>query len=227
MMAGSPRFQNLVRGLGLAAARQTWEEKEQGMLSRLDEKARQRYARLVQQCRQVVQTEPGFEEAPGLSSLKSEGLNQLLAIYLRLLSLQGRIVSTLSQTRRAEVEADIKDLTAQIAQEPEESPVRRALQGTLEIQQARLGNLNKSQDNLKFTQTELGRIEKQVSLIAEEVATSKDPEQLSLTLDGAVKSIQGANKWMADHTELFESIDVPSSPVDIIGGSRQGQAQKQ
>ena len=79
------------------------------------------------------------------------------------------------------------------------------------------GNLSARQDEAREARV----------LIAEEVATSKDPEQLSMTLDGAVKSIQGANRWMVDNSELFTSMEAAAPPADLIGGARQGQAQKQ
>jgi len=227
-LSGSPRFQNLVKGLRLVEAKQTWGEKEQDMLNRLDKNGQQRYFNLLERCRKIMQAEQGFEGTADLVRLKLEGLNQLLLIYVKLLGLQGRINETLAKTRQADLEADIKSLTAKLEREPESSPVHRALRGTLEIQQARLENLTKSRENLKFTETELDRIEKQVSLIAEEVAISKNPEQLSLSLDGVVKSIQGTTKWMADNSELFEAMDVPSAPVDLIrGASPRGVAQKQ
>jgi hypothetical protein len=207
--------------------KQTWKEREQDILDRLDEDSRERYFQLVEGCRKIMQAEEGAETGSGLAGLKSEGLNQISLIYLRLLSLQNRIKETISTTSREDLEADIKALTSKLAREPEDSRVHRALQGTLEVQQARLENLNKSMENLKYTETELDRIEKQVSLISEEIAVSKGPERWSLTLDGVVKSVQGTTKWMSDNPELFETMEVPSTPVDMMQPPQKSVAQKQ
>ena len=83
----------------------------------------------------------------------------------------------------------------------------RTLQGTLDIQKARLDNYNKNLDRIRFAEAELDRIEKQVSLIAEEVVVGKNAEHWSRILDGVVQSIQGTTQWMADNSEILESVD--------------------
>jgi len=216
LLAGNPRFQNLVRGMRKAEIRQTWSQREAGMLDQLDRQSRQRYTNLVDRCRSVVQADELPEIGSTIAGLKSEGLNQLLLIFLKLLCLRCRILDTLAKTDKQELEADILSLNEKIAKEAETSSVRRALQGTLEIQKTRIDNLDKSRDNLKFTETELDRIEKQVCLLIEEMAVSRNPEQWSLTLDGVVKSLQGTSKWMSDNSTLFETIDRPAAPVDLI-----------
>ena len=216
MLAGNPRFQNVVSGMRMLEMKDAWAERQQDILARLDRKDRERYQRLVEQCRAIVRTDEGSSVGEKLADLKSDGLNQLLGISLKLLTLRSRIQETLSRTRSEDLQADIDQINAKIAAEKEDSPVRRALQGTLEIQQTRLANLNKSLENLKFTDTELDRIEKQVSLIAEEIAVSRDPEQWSVTLDGVVKSIQGTSRWVADNSALFDTMESSSSSVDIF-----------
>jgi hypothetical protein len=216
MLAGNPRFQNLVGGMRMLEMKESWAERQQDILERLDRKDRERYERLVEQCRAIVRTEDGSNVGEGIAGLKSEGLNQLLGISLKLLTMRSRILETLSKTRSEDLQADIDQLNKKIVSEKEDSPVRRALQGTLEIQQTRLANLNKSLENLKFTETELERIEKQVSLISEEIAVSRDPEQWSVTLDGVVKSIQGTSRWVADNSALFDSMESSTPPVDVI-----------
>ncbi|MCX7019600.1 MAG: hypothetical protein WCK47_04225 [bacterium] len=216
MLAGNQRFQNLVRGMRMAEIKQTWSQREAGMLAQLDRQSRLRYESLVERCRSVVQADDVPEIGPTIAGLKSEGLNQLLLIFIKLLCLRCRIISTLQKTDRRDLETDINSLNEKIAKEPETSPTRRALQGTLEIQKTRLENLDKSMENLKFTETELDRIEKQVCLLVEEIAVSRNPEQWSGTLDGVVKSMQGTSKWMSDNSTLFETIERPAASVDLM-----------
>lgn len=217
-MAGNPRFQKLVQGMALAAKSEEWGAREARMLDELDGPSCDAYQRLVGRCRSIVQAEASSSE--GLAALKSEGLNQLLLIFLQLLVVRQRIRDTLAKTRKEDIENDIKDLEKQVASEPENSSVCRALQGTLDIQRKRLDNLVRSIDSLKFTETELGRIEKQVSLVSEEMALNRNPEQWSITLDTVVDSMQGTSKWMNDHSQLFGTIDMPATQVDVIGGNR-------
>jgi hypothetical protein len=225
-MTSNPRYQKIVQSREMAQVQESWSAKERESLARLDRPSQERYRSLVEQCRTIFQADEAMDMT-GLSDLKLEGLGQLLPIFLNLLSLRQRIRETLARTRREDLESDIKDLKEKLAREPENSPVRRGLEGTLQIQEARLANLDRSSENLRVTETELDRIEKQVSLVTEELAVTKNPESLSVTLDGVVKSIQGTSQWMADHSELFSAMDVQSVPVDVIRGSQPGTAQKQ
>ena len=130
----------------------------------------------------------------------------------------------LARTQRAELVSDIQRIETKLKNESPESPVSRALKGTLDIQQARLANLDRSTESLKFSEAELDRIEKQVQLIAEEVAVSKDPSALSATLDSVVQSIQGTTKWLSDNAALFEAMDSPIASGQLLGNAAPGPA---
>jgi hypothetical protein len=214
-LPSSERFQKIVRGQQILQSQESFEEQKAGMLLALDPDSRARYLRLEAQCQSVLHAENTPVIGRDVAGLQSEGLAQLLGIFYKLLSLRVRILDTLHRTNREDIEIDIKRLQSEISKEPETSPVRRALQGTLDIQNTRLENLTRSAENLRFTETELDRIEKQVSLIAEQAAVSKSPEQWSSTLDGVVKSLQGTSKWMVDNSQLFEQIEAPVPQMSV------------
>lgn len=215
-LPSNKRFQDVVRGQRLLQSRETADQREKSVLVDLDEESRSRYLHLSAQCQAILKMDTAPSLASDITGLKSEGLAQLLGIFLKLLNLRARIIETLSRTRREDIEVDIKRLESAIAKEPDTSPVQRALKGTLEIQKTRLDNLTRSAENLRFTETELDRIEKQVNLISEEAAVSKSPEQWSSTLDGVVKSLQGTSKWMIDNSQLFETMDSPLAQISPI-----------
>ncbi|MGI8907535.1 MAG: hypothetical protein ACR2IE_13715 [Candidatus Sumerlaeaceae bacterium] len=214
-LPSNERFQNIVRGRRLLQSQQSSEQQKATMLQALDADSRERYERLAAQCEAVLRAEAAPAFAQDIAGLKSEGLAQLLNIFFKLLHLRVRILETLDRTKGSDIEVDIKRLETAIANEVEGSPVQRALKGTLDIQKTRLENLTRSAENLRFTETELDRIEKQVSLISEEAAVSKTPEQWSSTLDGVVRSLQGTSKWMVDNSQLFESIESPMPQVNL------------
>lgn len=217
LLSGHPRFQRLVRGRHLAENAEDWREVEKRLLARLHRDTRDRYHALRQRCQSLMAAEEGGS-AGGLAEIKTLGLGNLLVIFLRLLGLRDRINDILATVDRGELEADIRRIQERMEREDPASPVHRALENTLRIQETRLNNLEKSRVNLAFTEAELERIEKQVSLIAEEAAVHKSPENWSMTLDGVVDSIQGTTRWMAENEALFDSLDTPAGTIEIAPG---------
>lgn len=217
-LSGNRRFQNTVRGERLLQLSRQESGQEEKILAQLDVQSRARYDQLVQRCRGAMQADREMAGAESFAGIKAEGINQLLLIYLKMLNLRNRILQSISRTRREELETDIKSLTQRLAQETGGSPVARTLQGTLDIQKARLDNYTKNLDRIRFAEAELDRIEKQVSLIAEEVVVGKNAEQWSRILDGVVQSIQGTTQWMADNSEILESVDA-TGYSGSLGGS--------
>lgn len=214
-LSGNERFQRIIR-LGQAdQVKQSWADKERLLLSSLDNNARLRYQRLVDRCLNVLHAADGGA-ATGMEELKAGGLTQLLWIFLRLLLSQKRIREILNKTSSDELAAEIKEISAKLAREPETSAVYRSLKGTLDIQQRRMDNLSRATESLKVTEAELDRIEKQVTLLAEETAVSSNPEVLSVRLDGVVESLQGTTKWMSENAEYFGSLEQESLPSDYL-----------
>jgi SpoVK/Ycf46/Vps4 family AAA+-type ATPase len=96
--------------------------------------------------------------------------------------------------------------------------VARSLKGTLDIQQRRLENYNKADESLQVTEAELDRIEKQITLLAEETAVTSDPAMMSSRLDGVVQSLQGTTRWMSENAEFFGSLEEEPPPVNLLQG---------
>ena len=225
VLAGNPRFQNLVRGMKLsqrpAGIPLKDVEKQARLIASLDAGGRTRYQAIFQSCSSILQTADSSSGPVGSTELKSGGLAQLLWIFLKLLVSRQRIAAILSQTSPKDIEGEIASTTTRLSSESESSPMYRSLKGTLEIQQKRLDNIQKAAESLKVTEAELERIEKQVALMREEVSVSSDPELLSVRLDGIVDSLQGTTKWMTEHDELFSQLDSDTLPPELLAKERQ------
>ena len=145
-MASSQRFQKLVRGQQLAASQQSWEERMQQTLDQLGPMGRDRYLRLLAECRQIVGLSEALSEAPQWLTLESHragGLNQLLWIFLRLLASRKVLEDNLRRVDRRELEGEIQKLEQRIVKQEKargesaaESALLRSLRGTLDIQSA-------------------------------------------------------------------------------------------
>ena len=221
-LPGSDRFQKtvqkLIRGEQLLRAQKTWAEKEQLMLAGLALEDQRRYGRLWERCAGLQRSSAGADAVIKVEQLAAGGLAQLLWIFLKLLDSRRKIQDIIDSTSLKELNREIEVLQAKLAKEPEGSAVARSLKGTLDIQQRRLENYNKADESLQVTEAELDRIEKQITLLAEETAVTSDPAQMSSRLDGVVQSLQGTTRWMSENAEFFGSLEEEPPPVNLLQG---------
>ncbi len=206
----SKRFQNLVEGERLLRRQVSFEETVKNTLATLPEPARERYRRLLRECSAILGiTQTVDQERLGtLKDLRAGGLNQLLWLFLRLLTSREKILANLAQVDRGSVEAAVEHTRRRLTQVEPDTALARSLQGTLEIQLKRLENLTRANKSLEVIDAELDRIEQQVRLIREESAVSGDPEFLSARLDAVTSTLAETSRWVEQHAEFLGSLDV-------------------
>jgi len=205
------RFQKLVEAERLSQRTQGADDRMQIVYSRLQPEGQRRYRALVVQCREIL----GIAAPAGekVTDFRAGNLNQLLFLFLRLLSSREGIVDTLSRVDRRQLEEAIESLRGRIAEAPDaEGPLARSLRATLEIQEKRLANLDLATTNLAVIDSELERIEQQVRLVREESAISGRPEVLSARLDAVSATLSETSRWMDQHSDLLT--DLATSDVD-------------
>jgi len=208
--SASARFQKLIEAERLAARREERSESAGDQMlrayNRLDPMSQARYRALVAQCREVLGLAGGGTDAGSLTDLRAGNLNQLLWLFLRLLSSRESIGDTLKRVDSQELETDIASLRERVAAAPADSPLARSLNATLEIQAKRLANLDTANGSLALIDSELERIERQVRLVREESAVSGSPEVLSTRLDAVSATLSETSRWMDQHAEIFSSM---------------------
>jgi len=228
LKASSPRFQKLLEGERLLAEQKTWEEKVAEGVARLEPTSRARYRRLLGQCRLILGISDSLDATSlgNFRDLRARSLNQMLGIYLRLLSSREVIVANLSRLDRSELEAEIARLEERLAAASGDAALARSLQGTLDIQRKRLENLARAQASQAVIDAELERIEQQVELIREEAAVTGRPEQLSVRLDAVTSTMSETSRWMEEHAEFLGSLggdeaaaQLPELPKAVEGES--------
>jgi len=211
-LSGSKRFQRLVQGQRRLALKDNEASRQRQALAALDEEAVRRYRALESVCATIL-ANSGLGSARGLTSLQADELNQLLSIFLRLLQAQKSGSDLLAQVSESRLSEEIGSTEQRLGREDPAGAVYRSLSGTLEIQKRRLENIKRIKESRKITEAELDRIEKQVTLISEETAVGADPEFLSKRLDGVIRSLDEAQKWIADSSQLFASIEGDAAPL--------------
>lgn len=211
-LASSPRFQKLVQGQRLLAQKETYEEKMARSFSRLSAQSKARYQRLYESCGRALGISEMIEDdLGGARDLRSGGLSQLLAIFLRLLTSKELMEQTVTRVDRRQLEAEVQQLEQKVAKEATDSPLHRALQGTLDIQKKRVENFQKAEQSKALIDAELERIEQHVVLIAEETAMTGNAQGLTDRLDSVTSALSETNRWLEQNAALFGSLD--SDPV--------------
>jgi hypothetical protein len=217
--SASERFQKLIEAERLAERAGTAEDRMKAAYERLEPASQARYRSLVVVCREILGIGARADDA-GLTDFRAGNLNQLLALFLRLLGSREAITDTLARVDRRQLEAGLENIKARLAGAGDpEAPLARSLKATLEIQEKRLANLDTATNNLAVVDAELERIEQQVRLVREESAVSRSPEALSARLDAVSRTLGETSKFLDQHAEIFADLslsDLETGPVPPI-----------
>lgn len=218
LMASNKNYQKIVQATRLSERKVVWGEKQVQLLQSLDGPSRERYQRLVNNCSSILKITGGDMPDPEAMNkdLRVSGLNKLIWMFIKLLSSRLRIEAIISRTATEDLETEIEGISRKMATQPESSPLRRSLQGTLDIQKRRLDNLLRATESLEVVKAELDRIEMQVALLKEEASVSSDPELVSVRLDGVMDSLSGTSQWMSEQDQLFGSLEESSVPDQLL-----------
>jgi hypothetical protein len=206
ILSSSSRFQRLVQGERLLERAQDHDAQVKRAFQRLGQSSQMRYRTLVDECRQILGLAEAQSSSEALQGLRTGNLNELLWLFMRLLSSREAIQSTRARVNREQLGEDIAALRERAEAAEAGSPLARSLQATLGIQEKRLENLDNAVHNLAVVDAELERIEHQVRLIREESAVSGGPEMLSARLDAVSSTLTETSRWMDQHSDLFSSL---------------------
>jgi hypothetical protein len=215
VVASNPNFQKIIQGENLQKNKAQWATRQVRLARELDHASQRRYAALLENCAAIAKNTRDSDVLASIGQIGNASLNQLILMFLKLLSSRIAIKQTIEETPRQHIEKEIGDIEARLAREDAKSAIHRSLQGTLDIQQRRRENLLKAEENLQVIEAELERIEKQVYLLKEETSVQNDPELLSMRLDGVMQSLHGTSQWMSEHNELFGVLEDETVPTDF------------
>jgi len=215
LLSSSSRFQRLVRGERLAERAHDRDDRVQAAFQKLGRHSQTRYRNLVSECRQILGLAVPEGGSDMLRGLRTGRLNELLWLFMRLLTSREQILNTQARVKRADLEENIASLRKRAEAAESKGALARSLWATLSIQVKRLENLENAAQNLAVVDAELERIEHQVRLLREESAVSAGPEVLSSRLDAISSSLTETSQWMDEHADLFGS----EEPSEALSGT--------
>ncbi len=215
----SPRFHKLIRGERQLETKAEQGQKAHAAVERLSPPSQYQYRKLLDQCRSILGISETLEgdSLGSIRDMRTQSLNQLLNLYLRLLTSREVIEATLANLDFEVLANEVAGLQERV-DSAEGSALKRSLQATLEIQRKRLENHTEASSTLEVIGAELTRISQQVELIREEAAVSGKAELISTRLDAVTSNMSETSRWMDEHAEFFgtlESSDAMSGLPDL------------
>jgi hypothetical protein len=226
-LATNQRFQRAIASQPLSASRAEWNDRIERLTRRLLPDDRERYEALAERCRTIIdlQTHGGAETPHGIES-QADSLGRLSWTFLRLLVARSAIATVVGADDGAVLEARMKVLERDAADESVASDLRRSLGGQAEILAQRIEQRNEARRKQAFIDAELSRIEEQVELIREQAALSTDPELLSRRIDEIAATLGGTGQWIRDQQKVYGAMeDLLTEPPPLGVDARAKESQ--
>jgi hypothetical protein len=224
LLSSSARYQRLVQGQRLADRALDHDARVKAAFERLSRTSQARYRDLVAECRHILGLATHEGGSDVFHGLRTGKLNELLWLFMRLLTSREQILNTQARVQRPDLERAIAALRERVETAEADGPLGRSLRATLSIQEKRLENLDSAAQNLAVVDAELDRIEQQVRLLREESAVSGGSEMLSARLDAVSSTLTQTSRWMDENADVFGAEDaaglsgalpsLPSTPLD-------------
>ncbi|MBF0408239.1 MAG: hypothetical protein HQM10_12850 [Candidatus Riflebacteria bacterium] len=210
MMATSPNFQSYVRGRNYKEkAKPDINQKLAKMVALLDDASNNKLKALNFNLSEIgrLMDFDSDQTADFMRETKLQSLNQLSVVFLRLLVSRKLIKESLQMTNTRDIKMEMADLKRQLENGSPSETLKRSLLSNLEIQEKRLENFTKADENLKIIELELDRIENQVQLIREQIAMNRTPEGLSSSIDRIGTTMAETEAWMNSNASFLNTLD--------------------
>ncbi|MCB1087235.1 MAG: exodeoxyribonuclease VII small subunit, partial [Verrucomicrobiae bacterium] len=155
------------------------------------------------------------ERSPaGEVGFKTQSLDKLLWLFLKLLHHKNGLERFLAQTSESHLKSELSDTESQIKDARERKAADRlvtSLEGKRTTIEERLANYSEAVENLQILQAELDKTEQKINHICEVGMTSRDGSDLSHQIDGVADSVKLSEQALAglDLGTVFEDTETP------------------
>lgn len=150
---------------------------------------------------------------------RSEGLDKMLWVFLRLLYSQQGMWRFLEATDAGELEKQLKkleDRRAGLGANPDER-LQKSLTDSIATATLRLQNVRNARNNSEFVELELDRIESKIMALSEMAVNNQNPDYISTQVDAVAESMAATESAMKEFDYLSGlSQDVSAAPPRIL-----------
>jgi hypothetical protein len=206
LVAGSQRFQRLVRARTTEEHEQTQQKRKEletsEMLEHMSEAECQRFYGLQGLAGEIRQNYKGFDESSRmLLDELVEKLDFLLSFYLRMRFSLQRYHRYFSTTDPERIQERIAMLDHEIGRGPER--VKEIKARTRQVLEKRLERYQKALENRQLVEAQTETVEEVLQLLRDQSYAMRDPKTIAEQLDGLVTSAEETERGVRDMEELL------------------------
>ncbi len=229
----NPRFQNVLKGQKKSPPPLPVDPRLRfrQLMDFLSPADAERFDSLRQRCTALVNLRSSMsakEGAPGVDNFRSESLDRMLWLFLKLLHQRTGLEKFLGATRREAIEAELHSAEEQLATARErdktaglpESRLATSISDRLNTIRERLENHHQAADSLEHVGAEIDKTEQQITHLCEVGMTTSDTAGLSVQIDTISQSLQSSEKIFsqASFSQIYD--DEPAPPLLSGASSR-------
>lgn len=231
LLSSRPRFQQYVDAQEAQAEREEATTKNRYALDRilrsLPKPLLARYDTLRTQCVELRQIAKDLKNPVGGAEMPFEesqtaGFNRLLWIYLRLLYTQFSLSRFLQKTDPKQLQSGIDDLKKKLQQVPAGDTserwqrMRRTIEESMAIYQARLENLNKARENFQLIELQIDQLENKIRSLSEMAVNHQEPEYVSSQVEHVASTMVDTERTMNELQFATGLHDLEDEPPDLV-----------
>lgn len=195
----------------------------QDLVSGLSRQSQMRFEVLRSRClemRTIAQRVRGSSDPNPGEDMNTVALDRLLWVFLKLLVSQEALVRFLERTDVTEIRTRLEEARRQLdAHRAGDERIVRSLADSVAVQEMRLDNYDKAQQNEAFVRIELDRIEAKIQAITETAVNRQDPNFLSSQIDSVSESMQTTEKAISELQQITGLVDQLQEPPAILEAS--------
>ncbi|HEX8679859.1 MAG TPA: hypothetical protein VF683_07860, partial [Chthoniobacterales bacterium] len=198
-----------------------FKRRREAMLGALSSPLRERYHLLARVCRDIEKAAAENDDSSEFNlsgDARLRKIDELMWMYLRLLSMQQSLETFLETERHedlagslADAEQEMRALEAEMKSLGSNTPAADNKQRLLESRRDRLDVLRKrmqrvdeANSNLELVVSEQERLAEQIKLIRADAVATKSASAVSARIDASVEHLNQTNKWLAEMDQFRE-----------------------
>ncbi len=229
----NPRFQNVLKGQRKSPPPLPINptQRFQQLMAFLSPADAERFETLRHRCMELVTLRRGMTEkegSPDADDFRSESLDRMLWLFLKLLHQRSGLERFLGATRREQIEAELKSAELQLTTARSrdqssglpESRLTTSVHDRVVTIRERLDNHQKASDGLELVTAEIDKTEQQITHLCEVGMTMSDSVGLSVQIDSISASLQSSEKILSQSSFSQVYDDEPAPPMLSGSASR-------
>ncbi|MFT4637436.1 MAG: hypothetical protein ACI8T1_000745 [Verrucomicrobiales bacterium] len=197
------RFQNVLRGKRIIKEQED-QMRVHRLVNFLSVEDRRRFENLQKQCKELTQLQKRLDTQrhdEANATFRTESLDKLLWLFLKLLYQKSGVERFLAQTDRRELGDQLDTAEHQVAEATDHGKSERlisSLQEKRAILKSRVANYDQAQENFDVLSAEIDNTEQKIVHLCEVGMTNRDPSNLSHQIDGIADSVSLSEKALQD-----------------------------